>query len=338
MAASLRIAMVGAGGIARAHIPALLQDPDVEIVAIADTVAEKVAQRISEVQALRPGANPQAFSNSVEMIRSVRPDAAYIVVPPYAHGPIEEACVELNVPFFVEKPIGLDMAKVRDIAAAVESANLLTCVGYMNRYRRGVQTARALVRSDVPVLMHGGWIGGSPGRQPGSWWVQKHLSGGQVVEQSTHTFDLIRYIGGEAVEVCAHAVTGVNKDIPGYTIEDASVVTVRLAAGGLATVFSSCAANGGGGGVWLNVFAHNATILFSGWEHSARVLRPGQEPEDIPGEEDIFAVEDRAFLKALRTGDRSGILSSYADGARTLELTLAANKAMETGGAATVGG
>lgn len=326
MAESTRIAFVGAGGIARAHIEALLQFADVEIAAIADTVEEKVAYRIGEVRQKRPDARPASFSDSLAMLQQVRPDAAYIVVPPYAHGPIERTCVELGIPFFVEKPIGLDMGVIREIADEVEATRLLTCAGYMNRYRKGVQRARALLADGAPVLMHGGWIGGAPG--PGSWWIQKDRSGGQAVEQSTHTFDLVRYLGGEALDISAHAVTGFNSGIPGYTIEDASAVTVRLEGGGLATVFSCCAANGGGGGVWLSVYAPDVTILFTGWEHSAHILQRGQEAENIAGEPDIFTIEDRAFVDALQTGDRSGILSDYADAARTLELTLKANDLM----------
>ena len=40
---------------------------------------------------------------------------------------------------------------------------------------------------------------------------------------------------------------------------------------------------------------------------------------------------DRAFVKALRTGKKSGILSSYADGLKTLAVTLAADRSMATG-------
>lgn len=332
MGTHLNVAFVGAGGIARAHLQALLSldGVDVTITGFADPDADRCAARVQELQAARPDAIPRTFADGVVMIESVPADVVYIVLPPFAHGPAEKACLTRGIPFFVEKPIGLDPGLTREIAAEVERRGLMTCAGYMNRYRQGVQQARAILQQQPPVLIHGGWVGGSPARVPGSWWPQKHLSGGQIVEQSTHTFDLVRYLAGEAVEVCAEAAVGFNKGIPNYTIEDASAVTIRLASGGVATVFSCCAANGGGGGVWLSVFAPDTTFLFTGWEHSLTILRQGAEPTSVPGEPDIFAIEDRAFLNAVASGDGSGILSTYSDAARTLELTLAANRAIET--------
>jgi predicted dehydrogenase len=152
-----------------------------------------------------------------------------------------------------------------------------------------------------------------------------------MIEQTTHTFDLVRYLGGEAAEVFAYAATGFNTGIPDYSIEDATAVNVHLQNGGVAVLLSCCAANGGGGGVWLSVFAKNTTFLFNGWEHSVQVLQSGKVATEIPGEPDIFTIEDRAFLKAVRTGDKSSVLCSYPDAARTLALTLAADQSLRTG-------
>ncbi len=327
----LRLAFVGAGGMARAHLEPVLSVPGVEVVAFADPNEDRCEARARELRTLRPDSQPQRFADPVEMLNATHCDAAYIVVPPFAHGPAERACIERGIPFFVEKPVGLDMGLTRELAAEIEAKRLLTCAGYMNRYRESVQRARAMLKDDPAVLIHGGWVGGSPDPKPDSWWPQKRLSGGQVVEQSTHTFDLVRYLAGEAVEVFAHAARGFNRGLNPYTIEDASVVGIRLASGAVASMMACCAANGGGGGVWLNVYAHEATFLFTGWEHSAQVLQVGAKPETIPGEPGIFAVEDAIFLEAVRSGSNEAVLSSYADAARTLELTLAANRAMETG-------
>ena len=53
--------------------------------------------------------------------------------------------------------------------------------------------------------------------------------------------------------------------------------------------------------------------------------------ETVAGEEDIFEVEDRLFLRAAATGERGTFPSSYADAIRTLRVTLAANQSAETG-------
>ena len=104
-----------------------------------------------------------------------------------------------------------------------------------------------------------------------------------------------------------------------------------MASGAVVDLISCCAANGGGGGVYLTLFAHDTTFRFTGWDHSVEILRKGQKPEKIKGEPHIFALEDKVFLEAVRKGDGSAIRSTYPDAARTMELSLAANKSIVTG-------
>lgn len=342
MAATLRVGFIGSGGMASAHLKAIGPMQDAEIAAFCDVDASKSEARVAELKGIRPDAAPQTFTDPEAMLQSVAVDAVYVLLPPFAHGPAERACLAHKRPFFVEKPIGLEMGRTREIAAEVVKQGLLTCAGYMNRYRAGVQKARELLKADPAALVHGGWIGGSPNPQPGdksigSWWVQKDKSGGQIVEQCTHTFDVVRFLCGEAVEVFAHAANGFNTGLYNYTIDDASAVNIRFASGGVANLMSACCANGGGGGVWLNLYAHDTTFLFTGWEHSVQILRKGQEAEEIKGEPDIFAVEDRIFLDAVRSGDGSKVQSSYPDAAKTLELGLAANESIATGKPVAIG-
>jgi len=335
VSATVKIGFVGSGGMAKAHIDAMKGMTDVTFAALCDPDPAKSAARKAEIAAVRPdGPEPAVFSDPETMLATAELDAVYILLPPFAHGPAERACIAHRKPFFVEKPISKDLGFSREVAAEVERAGIVTCAGYMNRYRAGVQKAREALQSDPAVLVHGGWIGGSPNPQPGdtsigSWWVQMDKSGGQIVEQCTHTFDVLRYLCGEAAEVHAYAARGFNKGLYNYTIDDASVVNLQLRSGGVACLMSACAANGGGGGVWLNVYAHGSTFLFTGWEHSVKMSGKVGDAH-IAGEGDIFAVEDRVFIDAVKSGDGSAIRSTYSDAVRTLELTLAANESIAT--------
>ncbi|MCC7493841.1 MAG: Gfo/Idh/MocA family oxidoreductase [Fimbriimonadaceae bacterium] len=341
MSQPLRVAMIGAGGMASAHLKAIGPFEDAAVVAFCDPDAAKIEARVAELRGIRPDAAPVAYSDPATMLADADPDVVYVLLPPFVHGPAERACLAAGKPFFVEKPIGLEAGLTRELAAEVEQRGLLTCAGYMNRYRAGVSRARELLAADPPALVHGGWIGGAPNPQPGdtnigSWWVIKEKSGGQIVEQCTHTFDVLRYLCGEAVEVYARAAHGFNTGIYHYTIDDASSVVLQLANGGVANLMSACVAGAGGGGVWLNVYARQTTCLFTGWDHAAKILRKGEPAEEIQGEPDIFSVEDRVFLDAVRSGDGSGIRSTYPDAAKTLLLTLAANESLASGRAIAV--
>lgn len=333
MPAKLRVGFIGAGGMARAHAEALSKRKDVRIAAFCDVDPKRTGALAEQYRA-------PMFKSARQMLDAVELDAAYVCLPPFAHG-AEFDLIERGIPFFVEKPINLDLGQAKEIAAAVQAKKLITSAGYMNRYRRGVQMVKRLLAQDPPILVNGGWIGGTP--RPRSdvgiwtWWVQKRKSGGQFLEQVTHTVDLARFFCGDAVEVHAYAATGFNQGTPDtYDIEDASVVNIRFASGAIANLWASCSSNATGG-ISLNVYAANLAAQFTGWEHSLRLMQVGKDTIEIKGEGDIFAIEDDAFIKALRSGKRQGIMSPYEDAVGTLAISVAANKSMKTGKPVPVG-
>ena len=150
-----RIGFIGAGGIAQRHFGVLEQFEDVAIVAIAD-VDEGRAQEA----AARFGA--RAFGDVTAMLEAVELDALYICVPPFAHGVAERAAIAAGLPFFVEKPVALDLATAEAIAAEVAAAGLVTAVGYHWRYLDTVDEVRGLLATNPARLMSGYWLDSTP--------------------------------------------------------------------------------------------------------------------------------------------------------------------------------
>lgn len=328
MPAKVKVGFVGSGGMAEAHAKPLSSRSDAKVVAFCDL-------ELSRAQAIADRYGAQAFKKPTEMLDSVQLDAVYVCLPPFAHG-VEFELVERGLPFFVEKPINLDLGQAREIAAAVESKKLLTAAGYMNRYRKGVQKVRAILAKDPAIMLTGGWIGGTP-KVPAHysivhWWVQKKKSGGQFLEQVTHTVDLARFlVGSEAVEVFAYAAHGFNKNAPEkYDLEDAALVNIKFASGAIANLWAACSSNAKGG-VSLNVYAHGHAAEFTGWKHDVKITDATKKEEVIVGEDDIFAIEDGAFMKAVAKKDQSLVMSPYGDAVHTLAISVAANRSMKTG-------
>jgi predicted dehydrogenase len=328
-----RLGFIGAGGMTKAHTDAMSGFTDVSFAAFCDVKKDK-----AKAMAERFGA--EAFTDPAKMLAAMQLDAVWITLPPFAHGDAEAAAIAAQVPFFIEKPINKDVKQAAKIAAAVEQAGLITCAGYMNRYRRSVEAAQKLLAADPVAYACGGWLGGPPtsGDPQGiwGWWIQKDKSGGQFVEQVTHTIDLARYLMGDAEAVSAFAARGFVKGIKHYTMDDALAVSVKFKSGAVANFCASvaCAARGG---VFLNVYAGNAAVEFTGWGHDAQLYEAGkQKPRAVSGApadgSHIFAVEDRVFLRAVASGNPAGIRTSYADAVKTLELTVAATESAEKGG------
>jgi len=327
MATPVRLGFIGAGGMAKAHTDALKSVPDVEIAAFTD-----VHKPAAEAIASQFGA--KVFDTPKDLARDAGVDAIYILLPPFAHGAAERAALDAKLPFFVEKPVGLDLGLSREIAQEVERLGLMTAAGYMNRYREGINAVRDMLKQDPAVMAYGGWWGGSPGPAGGggigSWWSDKSKSGGQMHEQVTHTVDLTRYLFGDAEEVFAYAANGFNKGIAGCTIDDAATVAIRFKNGGIANLMSSVSSNAGGG-VMLNVHSLQHNYKFTGWEHSVTIQTKGEPDQQIKGEDNIFGIEDAIFVQAVRAKDPGGIKSTYPDAVKTLAISLAANESLATG-------
>jgi predicted dehydrogenase len=328
MAETVQLAFIGCGGIAQSHLDhGLGSFPDVRFAGWCDINVEQAEARREQV-----GGQGAVFDDAEKMLAEISPDAVYIMLPPFAHGPAEDLVLKYDLPFFVEKPVAIDLETAARIHEAVKRKGLITTVGFMNRYRDSVLRVRDLVRGSTPVMMHGGWLGGGPDTYEGiwKWWVQKDQSGGQFLEQTVHTIDLARFLFGDVKSVYAVPVTD-RKDRPDFfTVEEASMVQLAFENGAAGNLYSSCCTPAGGG-VSLEVWTTSMHAKFESWEHSVRIDTGEGAPAEIAGEENIFAKEDRAFIDAVKSGNDQGLLCTYEDGLKSVQIACAADKSMKTG-------
>jgi myo-inositol 2-dehydrogenase/D-chiro-inositol 1-dehydrogenase len=328
MADQVRLGFIGCGGIVRSHLDQGLKGfPDVEFAGWCDLDEETALARREQV-----GGHGVVYNDVQDMLDDAKPDGVYIMLPPYAHGAAERKLIERRIPFFIEKPVAIDLPTAQRVAEGVALHGLITAVGYQNRYRRSVQRVRGLLENQKPVILHGGWLGGGfPEQHPiFSWWVRREKSGGQFLEQTTHTIDLVRYLFGEVTEVYAVPVRNRRPRPDYFNIEDASMVQLTFANGAAGNLYSSCSTSIGGG-VSLTVWGTDMRAEFSGWEHSVAIHLPGEEKINIPGEADVFSLEDRAFIDSVKAGENVGILATYEDGLKATAIACAANESMQTG-------
>jgi predicted dehydrogenase len=323
----VRLAFVGCGRMTSWHLEGGLGEfDDVELVGWCDVVEENARARREQ-----SGGQGDVFSNVDRMLDETRPDAVYIVLPPSVHGPAEAAVLERELPFFVEKPVALDVATARKTLDGVRRTRVLNAVGYMTRYQRPVQHVRELLEGQTPVMLHGGWLGAGPQGFDGTWrwWVQKEQSGGQFFEQTTHTLDLARYLFGEVVSVYATGVRD-RRDVPDiYTIEDASMVQLTFRSGAVGTLYSACCTPVGGG-VSLSLWTTEMRVDFAEREHTA-TIQSADGVTKVPGDPKLFRAQNRAFVDAVKTGDHERILATYEDGYEAVRVAAAADTSMRTG-------
>jgi predicted dehydrogenase len=259
------------------------------------------------------------------MLREEPLDALYVCVPPHAHGEVEQLAAERGIHLFVEKPVARTLECARAVDAAIQKAGILSAVGYHFRYYGATERARERLQG-LPIGMAiGYWHGGMPGVP---WWRQHALSGGQLVEQTTHIVDLARYLVGEIVEVFAYLAHGVAPlPYPDSDVSEAGVIAMRFANGAVGTITNTCMLNPPGE-VALKIYTPDR-ILEVSW--GKLVETEANRREEYSSRDNPYLNEDRAFIEAIRTGDASLIRSTYSDGVRTLAVTLAADESARTG-------
>ena len=310
-----RVGFVGAGGIASRHIGDLLGFDDVEVVAVADPLLERAEQQASRCKA-------RAYIDYSHMMESESLDAVYICVPPFAHGEPERACIEMGVPFFVEKPLSVDWDTASLIADQVEERRLVTAVGYHWRYLNTVERAQELLRENPARLVVGYWLDATP---PPPWWRKDAESGGQMVEQTTHIFDVARLLVGDVTRIYATGSRITREAFPDSDVLDVSVATLDFAGGAVGTMASTCLLN------WphriaLHLFSEGMAIELTEFDMMVDVGR-GRPVEKAEG--DPFVREDRDFIDAVQ-GKENKIRAPYAEALKTHRLTTeAAHSARE---------
>lgn len=311
-----RIGFIGAGGIASRHMGNLQAFDDVSLVALADPNYAR-----AEAAAMQQGAF--AYEHYQSMLDTEQLDAVYVCVPPFAHGEIELALVERKLPFFVEKPLAVDLATAESIARAVAECNLITAVGYHWRYLDTVEQAQELLRERPARLALGYWLDATP---PPAWWRHEAESGGQIIEQTTHIFDLARLLVGDVAAVHALGSRLERAAFPDADVADVSVATLQFQSGAVGTMASTCLLN------WphrigLHLFCDGLAMEISEWEIMVDV---GQGRPVTRAKGDPFVREDRDFIDAVQ-GNANQIRTPYAEALHTHRLTTGAVRSLREG-------
>ena len=325
----IRVGIIGCGGRCQSHIHSLLQMDDVEIVAIAEPVEER---RLAGSQ--KTGAK-RLYKDHNELFAHENHDTLdvlYICVEPTAHTNIEETAVEMGIPFLVEKPMNMDVAKAEALSKKIEEKGLLTAVGFQDRYLDLMEMVKEeLPRHKAGGLVYGAWIGGIPGVW---WWQKKSTCGGQLVEQNIHLADGLRWLYGEPLSLYATASRGIVEPgvdgvSPEYDTDDHSTVVIRFPHNVTATLVSACYSTTVRPACGFHITLPDMVIDYH--LRNNVTFFTENETRDVKRCNDQTYDLDRAFITAIETGDASLIRSPYADALKSLKMCLAANESMETG-------
>jgi predicted dehydrogenase len=328
----LRVGLIGAGGISRAHIPGYLGCADrAEVVAIAEPNEAAAARAAAAL-----GSTPRVYADYRELLERGEVDAVDVCLPHDLHEPAVVAAAERGKHVLVEKPIARDLVEADRMIAAADRAGVTLMVCHDRRYHPAFARIKELVDAGAigrPLCLrldHNQRLQLSPDH----WIFQKQrLGGGAVMSCLTHQFDLIRWYGGDVVEVGGMSIT-MPERMEGELI---AVVPLRFASGALGdTVINwNVAGRGLPGGLWYELVwlsgsdgnLHNlvdGAIQLLRYDGSAERYERIEAPE---GRGHVGAIAH--FVDCVRAGRRP--LTDGREGRAALEIAMAAYASEATG-------
>lgn len=334
---TLKVGLIGCGGIANAHIEAWKTVGDrAEIIAVADIVEEN-----AQIRAKQTGQNPKIYTNYHDLLANEAVEAVDITLPHHLHRDAIVASAQAGKHVMTEKPLCLTLAEAADIAQAVDKSGVIMMAAHNQLFFPAVLQAKQMVmagdlgqiyvihstdcdaRRSPLNLNKSTWS--QPDRSPLRSWRNdpEKMGGGELIDTGYHpTYRLLFLAADKPAEVTAMLGTYRHP----LAREDTANVLVKFENGVTGKIFSSWGVRAPGarptlfnimgeaGQLWGEIdrlyyqpvgFTTPAMVEYDGWNYGHS-----------------FAAEIRHFVEAIEGNFEP--LHSVREATETLQVILAA--------------
>ncbi|OIK15477.1 oxidoreductase [Bacillus sp. MUM 116] len=195
MGKTLRVGIIGAGGIAKdVHIPNYLKCGEkVELAAISDVVKEKAEQVANEFNI------PHTFTSYEEMFQKVELDAVSICTPNKFHYPATIAALHAGCHVLCEKPPAMTVKEAEEMAIMGEKAGKILSYGFHFRHAPEVELLKRFIDDGELGDIYAARVTAMRRRGIPGWGVftNKELQGGgPLIDIGVHMLDTALYLMG----------------------------------------------------------------------------------------------------------------------------------------------
>ncbi|MBU8912475.1 MAG: Gfo/Idh/MocA family oxidoreductase [Spirochaetales bacterium] len=360
-------AVVGLG-IGMAHVAGYLDSPGANLVAVADAWAprrERVGGTFSQgsMLSLRPLFNEALLDSRWEdlgvrvyddvqaIVDDSGIDLVSLCTPDDTHEPYGIMLLEAGKHLLLEKPVALSVEAAGRLAAAARANDRRISVGYEMRVNPAVLKIRELIGAGLVGNVRAFSLyqyRGSFRRDKWQKWIQERdRSGGLLVEETCHWFDLARFLTGREV-THVHCV-GTDLVHADFDYEDIAFIQGSYADGSAFQIGHSLTGfdfslviqvYGDGGSIWCGLKAAPHSLLDGGQSTYMGIVSWGPV-NAAPGDGSFVTFGDEVLegesirdnvahtVNALREG--TPFTAEFDDGLRSLQIALAARYSLESG-------
>lgn len=204
MAKTLKVGIIGVGGIAGSHFPGWTQSPLAEMAAFSDLNPE-VLKRVAAAQGVK-----KTYEKPEDLIADKDIDIVDICTPNMYHAPLAIAALKAGKHVICEKPLAPTPADIRKMIEARDKAKKLLMTAQHFRFSPTAQALKAEVDAGrLGDIYHArSWMlrrSGAPTR-PG-FIQKKHSGGGPCIDIGVHILDLTLWMMGFPKPVAVSGIT-----------------------------------------------------------------------------------------------------------------------------------
>lgn len=316
-----RAAVIGCGDVSSVHFGALATMTAVELVAVCDTDPGRRDAAVAEH-------GVAGYADHLEMLETVRPDVVHVCTPHHLHASLAIDCLDRGISVIVEKPLAHTLEDGRRLVEAAERSAAKIAVCYQNRYNATSETMRRLLQGGELGQVRGASATVMWHRAPeyyldrpwrGTW---AEGGGGLMMNQATHTVDLLQWLVGDVTRVEGHAST---RSLAAVIEVEDTAEFVAEHANGAQSVFYATLANASNAPVTLDIVTDRATLSLRGdltitYEDGSVETVP--EPTTATGGRAYWGVSHELLIKDFyaRLDDPDAFWISPAEAQKSLRI------------------
>lgn len=162
----------------------------------------------------------KTYKDYRDMLKKEDLDLVYITTPTSLHVKPATECVERQIPFFVEKPLGTSVAECMALVNAVRENPVINMIGYSKRFVDTFHKAKEIIDSgDLGKLIYfnSSMYVSQLFTKGKGWRYKKESSGGGVLNTlAAHLIDLLQWYFGDVLSIQGNVKSFYSRDVEDF--------------------------------------------------------------------------------------------------------------------------
>lgn len=334
MIKTVSVGLIGCGRIAEiAHLPAYQVVKKAQLVAVADTKAER-AKWVAERFGIK-----NHYLDPMEIIERKDIDAVDICLPTFLHSKFITAAAGAGKHVLCEKPMALNVKEAENTISRAKKSGIKLMVGYNQRFEKPFKKIKDFIDSDmlgnlVSLEVKYARCESTERYLPPNWRAYPTMGGGALLDSASHKIDLLRWFGGEV-----RRVSTIKAHFLKTEAEDTTCMILEFEKGAIGYLGSSliCASPykeldltkvyGSKGTVWYGPHDKQALQIYLKGALLGRTS--GFITLKTPSKKSSYVLELEAFINSIINEDEPPITGE--DAKKVLQILEAAHESAKTG-------